>query len=126
MDDEGTLVVRTSTQVPFLVRDELARVLGRDPAGVRVVAARVGGGFGGKQELLVEDVVALAALRLAERGDRRPVQLELTREEQFTAVPMRHPMRVSVAVGADADGRLTAMHVDVLSDTGATATTGPR
>ncbi|MGY1839932.1 MULTISPECIES: molybdopterin-dependent oxidoreductase [unclassified Modestobacter] len=125
VDDDGTLVVRTSTQVPFLVRAELARMLGRDPAGVRVVAARVGGGFGGKQELLVEDVVALAALRLAERGDRRPVQLELTREEQFTAVPMRHPMRVSVAVGADADGRLTALHVDVLSDTGAYGNHGP-
>ncbi|MQA34312.1 molybdopterin-dependent oxidoreductase [Modestobacter roseus] len=125
VDDDGTLVVRTSTQVPFLVRDELARVLGRDPGGVRVVAARVGGGFGGKQELLVEDVVALAALRLAERGDRRPVQLELTREEQFTAVPMRHPMRVTVAAGADADGRLTALHVDVLSDTGAYGNHGP-
>lgn len=125
VDDDGTLVVRTSTQVPFLVRDELAHVLGRDPAGVRVVAARVGGGFGGKQELLVEDVVALAALRLADRGDRRPVQLELTREEQFTAVPLRHPMRVSVRLGADAEGRLTAMHVDVLSDTGAHGNHGP-
>lgn len=125
VDEDGTLVVRTSTQVPFLVRDELAHVLGRDPAGVRVVAARVGGGFGGKQELLVEDVVALAALRLADRGDRRPVQLELTREEQFTAVPLRHPMRVSVRLGADADGRLTAMEVDVLSDTGAYGNHGP-
>ncbi|WP_222195001.1 molybdopterin-dependent oxidoreductase [Modestobacter italicus] len=125
VDEDGTLVVRTSTQVPFLVRDELARVLGRDPQRVRVVAARVGGGFGGKQELLVEDVVALAALRLAGRGDRRAVQLELTREEQFTAVPMRHPMRVTVAVGADPDGRLTALHVDVLSDTGAYGNHGP-
>ncbi|MGY2065985.1 molybdopterin-dependent oxidoreductase [Blastococcus sp. SYSU DS0619] len=125
VDDDGTLVVRTSTQVPFLVREELARILGRDPAGVRVVAARVGGGFGGKQELLVEDVVALAALRLAERGDHRPVQLELTREEQFAAVPVRHPMRVSVAVGAGADGRLTALQVDVLSDTGAYGNHGP-
>ncbi len=119
VDDDGVLTVRTSTQVPFLVREELARLLSREPDSVRVVAARVGGGFGGKQELLVEDVVALAALRLAERGDRRPVQLELTREEQFTAVPWRHPMRVSVTLGADADGSLTAMAVDVLSDTGA-------
>lgn len=119
VDDDGVLTVRTSTQVPFLVREELARLLSREPDSVRVVAARVGGGFGGKQELLVEDVVALAALRLAERGDRRPVQLELIREEQFTAVPWRHPMRVSVTLGADADGSLTAMAVDVLSDTGA-------
>lgn len=125
VDDDGTLVVRTSTQVPFLVRDELARVLDRAPDQVRVVAARVGGGFGGKQELLVEDVVALAALRLAERGDRRPVQLEMTREEQFTAIPLRHPMRVTVELGADTAGRLTAMRVEVLSDTGAYGNHGP-
>lgn len=119
LDDGGRLVVRTSTQVPFLVRDELAHILDLDREQVRVVAARVGGGFGGKQELLVEDVVALAVLRLAEQGVHAPVQLELTREEQFTATPCRHPMRVSVTLGADADGVLTAMAVDVLSDTGA-------
>lgn len=125
LDDDGTLVVRTSTQVPFLVRDELARILDLDPARVRVVAARVGGGFGGKQELLVEDLVALAVLRLAEQGDTRPVQLELTREQQFTMVPGRHPMRVRVELGADADGVLTAMRLDVLSDTGAYGNHGP-
>ena len=119
LDDAGRLVVRASTQVPFLVRDELAHVLGLEPAQVRVQAARVGGGFGGKQEMLVEDVVGLAVLRLAERGVRRPVQLELTREEQFTLVPSRHPMRVSVELGADADGVLSALRLDVLSDTGA-------
>lgn len=119
LDDDGVLVVRTSTQVPFLVRDELARLFDLAPERVRVVAARVGGGFGGKQELLVEDLVSLAVLRLAEQGDRRPVQWELTREQQFTMVPCRHPMRVGVEVGADGDGVLTALKVDVLSDTGA-------
>ncbi|WP_244931889.1 molybdopterin cofactor-binding domain-containing protein [Nocardioides sp. W7] len=119
VDDDGRLVIRTSTQVPFLVRDELAHVFDLDPARVRVQAARVGGGFGGKQELIVEDVVALAVLRLESVGIRRPVQLELTREEQFTLVPSRHPMRVEVELGADADGVLTAIRLDVLSDTGA-------
>lgn len=108
------LHVRTSTQVPFLVRDELARLLDLPQERVRVVAGRVGGGFGGKQELLVEDVVALATLRTG-----RPVQWELSREEQFTIVPCRHPMRIGVRAGADADGRLTALAIDVLADTGA-------
>jgi len=112
--DDGSLVVRTSSQVPFLVRTELARMLDLPVERVRVVVGRVGGGFGGKQELLVEDLVALAVLRTG-----RPAQLELTREEQFTVVPCRHPMRVRVALGADADGVLTAMQVDVLTDTGA-------
>ncbi|RPF20636.1 molybdopterin-dependent oxidoreductase [Myceligenerans xiligouense] len=111
---DGTLVVRSSTQVPFLVRDELARLLERDPTTVRVVAPRVGGGFGGKQEMLLEDVVALAALRTG-----RPVQWEPSREEAFATFPCRHPMRVTVTLGADVEGTLTALAVDVLSDTGA-------
>ncbi len=114
LDEEGRLVIRSSTQVPFLVRSELAHVLGLEPDRIRVVAARVGGGFGGKQELLVEDLVALAVLRTGE-----PVQLELTREQQFTLAPCRHPMTVSVTLAADADGVLTAMVLDVLSDAGA-------
>ncbi|GAA4712372.1 molybdopterin-dependent oxidoreductase [Nocardioides conyzicola] len=114
IDEDGRLVIRASTQVPFLVRAELAHVLGLDEDRVRVIAARVGGGFGGKQEMLVEDLVALAVLRL-----QAPVQLELTREQQFTLVPSRHPMRISVTAGADADGVLTALVVDVLSDAGA-------
>ncbi|MCL3836510.1 molybdopterin-dependent oxidoreductase [Aeromicrobium duanguangcaii] len=114
LDEDGTLVVRTSTQVPFLVRAELARLLDLPNERVRVIAARVGGGFGGKQELLVEDLIGLAVLRTG-----RPVQYELSREDQFTIVPCRHPMRVEVTLGADAEGRLVAMRLDVLSDTGA-------
>ncbi|WP_084078676.1 molybdopterin cofactor-binding domain-containing protein [Demequina sp. NBRC 110057] len=112
--DDGRLTVRTSSQVPFLVRDELAHVLGRERDSVRVFAARVGGGFGGKQEMFCEDLVALATLRVG-----RPVAYEMTREEEFVRTSVRHPFRVSVRAGADASGRLTALHVDVLSDTGA-------
>ncbi|GIG40500.1 molybdopterin-dependent oxidoreductase [Cellulomonas phragmiteti] len=114
LDDDGRLVVRTSSQVPFLVRDELCHVFGLDRERVRVVVARVGGGFGGKQELLTEDLVTLAVLRTG-----RPVQYEMTREDELALAPCRHPVRVEVALGADADGRLTAMHLDVLTDTGA-------
>ena len=117
--EDGRLVVRTSSQVPFLVRDELAHVLGLERDAVRVTTGRVGGGFGGKQEMLVEDLVGLAVLRLAERGDHRAVQWELTREQQVTLVPGRHPFRVAVELGCDADGVLSAMSLDVRSDTGA-------
>ncbi|MCJ1682654.1 molybdopterin-dependent oxidoreductase [Rathayibacter sp. VKM Ac-2928] len=114
------LVLRTSTQVPFLVRDEIARIFDRDPATVRVFTARVGGGFGGKQEILTEDVVALAVLATG-----RPVQFEFTRSDEFTMAPCRHPMRVDVTLGARRDGTLTALSVDVLSDTGAYGNHGP-
>ncbi|MDT4936947.1 MAG: putative selenate reductase molybdopterin-binding subunit, partial [Pseudonocardiales bacterium] len=108
------LVLRTSTQVPFLTRDALARIFGLPRERVRVFAARVGGGFGGKQEMFTEDVVALAVLALG-----RPVQLEFSREEQFTATSTRHPMQITVRAGATADGRLTAMQVRTMANTGA-------
>ena len=114
IDDAGRLVVRTSSQVPYLVRDELARILRRDRESVRVFTARVGGGFGGKQEMLTEGVVGLAVLVTG-----RPVQWEFTREDEFRVAPLRHPMRVRVTLGAETDGRLTAIHVDQRMDTGA-------
>ena len=119
-DDDGRLTVRTSSQVPFLVRDALARLLSLPRARVRVLSGRIGGGFGAKQEMLVEDIVAVAAVRL-----ERPVALELTREEQFAATTTRHPMRITVRAGACRDGTLTALAMRVVSDTGAYGNHGP-
>jgi len=114
LDAEGRLVLRTSSQVPYLVRDELAHIFSLDPARLRVFTARVGGGFGGKQEILTEDLVTLAVLKTG-----RAVQYEFTREDEFTIAPTRHPSRLTVTLGATADGVLTAMKVDELLDTGA-------
>ena len=114
LDDAGVLNVRTSTQVPFLTRRALSDIFELPLDKVRVFCERVGGGFGGKQEMFVEDVLALATLKTG-----RPVKLELTREEQFIATSTRHPMRVHIKAGADADGKLTALQLEVLSNTGA-------
>ncbi|TDT29843.1 molybdopterin-dependent oxidoreductase [Naumannella halotolerans] len=114
VDDEGVLNLRTSSQVPYLIRDEIARVFDLEPDKVRVFTARVGGGFGGKQEMLTEDLVTLAVLRTGQ-----PVQYEFTRSEEFLRAPLRHPMRVGVTAAATADGQLTALAVNELMDTGA-------
>ena len=114
IDPTGILNVRSSTQVPFLTRRALTEIFDLPPDKVRVFCERVGGGFGGKQEMFVEDILALAALKTG-----RPVKLELTREEQFISTSTRHPMRITVKAGADSHGRLTALQLDVLSNTGA-------
>ncbi|TMK42975.1 MAG: 2Fe-2S iron-sulfur cluster binding domain-containing protein [Alphaproteobacteria bacterium] len=114
VDASGILNVRSSTQVPFLTRRALVDIFKLAPEKVRVFCERVGGGFGGKQEMFVEDILALAALKTG-----RPVKLELTREEQFISTSTRHPMRVTVKAGADKDGKLKALQLDVLSNTGA-------
>ncbi|MFJ4868470.1 molybdopterin-dependent oxidoreductase [Streptomyces sp. NPDC088757] len=121
--EDGTgerLTVRSSTQTPFLTRRALCALYGLPEDGVRVVAGRVGGGFGGKQEMLTEDVVTLAALKL-----RRPVKLEYTRAEQFYGATTRHPFTIRIKVGARRDGALTAVRMRVVSDTGAYGNHGP-
>jgi putative selenate reductase molybdopterin-binding subunit len=114
LDADGCLTLRSSTQTPFLTRRALCDLFDLPPERVRVFCERVGGGFGGKQEMLVEDIVALAVLRTS-----RPVRLEFTREEQFIGAPSRHPMRVTVTLGAKRDGTLTAMRMRVVSNAGA-------
>ncbi|MEV6676442.1 molybdopterin-dependent oxidoreductase [Streptomyces erythrochromogenes] len=118
--DGERITVRSSTQAPFLTRRALCALYDLNEDEVRVVAGRVGGGFGGKQEMLTEDIVVLAALKL-----RRPVKLEFTRAEQFYGATTRHPFKITIKIGAKADGTLTALRIRVLANTGAYGNHGP-
>jgi putative selenate reductase molybdopterin-binding subunit len=113
-DEDDRLVIRTSTQVPFHVRRMLAPVLNLPVKRIRVIKPRIGGGFGGKQEVLMEDVPAHLTI-----ATRRPVIYEYTREEEFIAARSRHPMRIKMKTGVKRDGTITANEMYALSDTGA-------
>jgi len=113
-DEDDRLVVRTSTQVPFHVRRILAPVLDLPVKRIRVIKPRIGGGFGGKQEVLIEDVAAHLTIATG-----RPVVYETTRQEEFIAARSRHPMRVRMKTGVKLDGTITANQMEVLADTGA-------
>ena len=112
--DDGRLHVRTSSQAPFIAKQKLCYLFGLFDRDVHVFTERIGGGFGGKQEMVTEDLCALATLKLG-----RPVMWEYTRQEQFTGATTRHPMTTHVKLGAKKDGTLTAMQVRVVSNTGA-------
>jgi len=114
LDSDGRLVLRTSTQVPFHVRRIVAYALDYPLHRIRVIKPRIGGGFGTKQEILLEDIAALVTLRT-----RRPALIELTRPEEFISARTRHPMRVRVKLGAKSDGTLHAMEMEAISNTGA-------
>lgn len=114
LDEDNRLVVRTSTQVPFHVRRIIAPVIGLPVKRIRVIKPRIGGGFGSKQEVLIEDICAHLTLRTG-----RPVRLEYTREEEFIASRSRHPQRLRARAGFKRDGTLTALELRVLADTGA-------
>ncbi|HSN94520.1 MAG TPA: molybdopterin cofactor-binding domain-containing protein, partial [Anaerolineaceae bacterium] len=113
-DEDDRLVIRTSTQVPFHARRMLAPVLGLPVKRIRVVKPRIGGGFGNKQEVLIEDVAGHLTIATG-----RPVLYEMSREEEMIASRSRHPMRVRMKTGVKKDGTITANAMYALSDTGA-------
>lgn len=113
-DEDDRLVIRSSTQVPFHVRRQLAPVLRLPIKRIHVVKPRIGGGFGNKQEVLIEDVAAHLTIATG-----RPVIYEYTREDEFVASRARHPMRIRMKTGVKKDGTITANSMYALSDTGA-------
>lgn len=114
LDENDRLVLRSSTQVPFHARRITAQTLGIPLRKIRVIKPRIGGGFGAKQEVLLEDVCALVTLRT-----RRPAKWELTRAEEFMAARTRHPMIITIKAGAKKDGTITALSMKIVSNTGA-------
>jgi CO/xanthine dehydrogenase Mo-binding subunit/aerobic-type carbon monoxide dehydrogenase small subunit (CoxS/CutS family) len=112
--------VQACTQAPYMDRDDVAKILGLAPEDVRIIPTAVGGGFGSKLDLSVQPFIAVAAWHL-----RQPVRMVYTRGESIATTTKRHPGRMHVKVGANRDGKLTAM--DFIGDfnTGAYASFGP-
>ena len=117
-DEDDRLVVRTSTQVPFHTRRIIAPLIGLPVKRIRVIKPRIGGGFGNKQEVLIEDLCAHLTLRT-----KRPVRMEYTREQEFTSSRTRHATTIRYKVGVKGD-ETTAMDLYLIGDTGAYATHG--
>lgn len=107
------LVVHASTQVPWHLRRIIGRILGVPENRIRVVKERVGGAFGAKQDMVVEEVAAYCTWVTG-----RDILFRLTREEEFIASRTRHVMRARVKLGARRDGRLTAVLLDLEANTG--------
>ncbi|ELU7150569.1 molybdopterin-dependent oxidoreductase Mo/Fe-S-binding subunit [Escherichia coli] len=111
--DGDRLVIHASTQVPWHLRRQVARLVGMKQHKVHVIKERVGGGFGSKQDILLEEVCAWATCVTG-----RPVLFRYTREEEFIANTSRHVAKVTVKLGAKKDGRLTAVKMDFRANTG--------
>lgn len=118
-DSDERLVIRTSTQVPFHVRRMVAPLLDLPVRRIRVIKPRIGGGFGVKQEMLIEDIVGHLTIKTG-----RPVRLELTRSEEFRSSRTRHPQTITWKTGVMTDGTLHSMSMRVVGNTGAYGTHG--
>ncbi|HWR39552.1 MAG TPA: xanthine dehydrogenase family protein molybdopterin-binding subunit [Patescibacteria group bacterium] len=118
--DEDVVVIKASTQNTHFDCREIARNLALPQSRVRMVQAPTGGGFGGKLDVSVQIHLGLLALKT-----RRPVKLVYTREESFIASSKRHPCRIRYRTAADRNGKLLAVDVQVVGDTGAYSSYGP-
>ncbi len=116
-DDRYSLI--TATQVPFHTRRQLAHLFDVPIRDIRVKKPRIGAGFGSKQEMAIEPIAF--ALHLAAG---QPVKLEMTRQEEFTALRFRHPMRMKMRTAVSEDGDLEAMDLYTLENSGAYGTHG--
>jgi selenium-dependent xanthine dehydrogenase len=117
--EDGTLTVYTGTQSIYDDHKGIVGVLGLAPEQVKVISAYVGGGFGGKEDLIVQHHAALLAFKAG-----APVKLTLGRQESIRVHPKRHAMDMEFTVAADASGRITAVKAHLLEDTGAYASLG--
>lgn len=114
LDEHNRLVVYSTTQTPFHMRRIMSKTLGLPVEKIRVIKPRVGGGFGGKQAFHGEMFCALVTLRT-----KKPSKCVFTREEVFGCSYTRHPMKITLKVGATKDGIIQAIDCRALSDTGA-------
>ncbi|PIS30061.1 MAG: aldehyde oxidase [Candidatus Marinimicrobia bacterium CG08_land_8_20_14_0_20_45_22] len=113
-DERNRLVIVTSTQVPFHARRICSHLLQIPIRQIHVIKPRIGGGFGGKQEVFLEYIAGMFTLRTG-----RPAKIVLTREEVFISSRTRHPMRVNVQAGVQKDGTIHAIAINALMNTGA-------
>lgn len=113
-DEMGRLVIITSTQVPFHVRRIVSKVLEFPLSKIRVIKPRIGGGFGGKQEVFLEPIAALITIK-----HKRPTKIALSRKEVFQSSRTRHPMKIKLKTGVKNSGEITSLKMDALLNTGA-------
>ena len=118
-DDEGRIVIRSSTQNVHYKRSEVARMLALPEERVRVVQATTGGGFGGKLDVTVEGFLGLAVYHV-----KQPVMMRFTREESFLSNTKRHPLWIEYKTGFRKDGSITAVRANITGDTGPYASYG--
>lgn len=118
---DGRMEIYCGSQIPYQDRTQVARVMGWDESRVRIVGQLMGGGFGGKEDVMGQIHVAMLA-----DATQRPVKLLFDRRESLLVHPKRHATQIRVKIGAKKDGRLTACETELYGDTGAYASLGEK
>lgn len=120
LDADGRIVIISSTQIPHIVKRIVGQALGIPWGKVRVIKPYVGGGFGNKQDVIIEPLTA--AMTLAVNG--KPVRYTMTREEVFIDTRTRHAMKINIKTGLSKDGKLKCVYMNNIVNNGAYASHG--
>lgn len=120
VDTDNRIVIVSSTQIPHIARRIVGQALGISWGKIRVIKPYIGGGFGNKQDVIIEPLVA--AMSLAVNG--RPVRYSLTREECFTDTRTRHAMKFYMKTAVSKEGKLLGIRIRLFSNNGAYASHG--
>src|SRR5512138_864094 len=118
---DGRMEIYVGSQIPYQDREQVARVMGWPEERVRIVGQLMGGGFGGKEDVMGQIHVAMLA-----NVTQRPVKLLFDRHESLLVHPKRHATQIRVKIGAKKDGRLVACETELYGDTGAYASLGEK
>ncbi len=121
MDEEGRITIVVSGQCNHEDRHQIAHALNMPEERIRVIYPFIGGAFGGREDVSIQIVLALAVFRLHERGFNRPVKIIWSREESIIGHGKRHAYRIRAKWGADREGNILAAELDIVGDGGAYA-----
>lgn len=119
IDDEDRITVVVGGQWIHEDQEQIAHALNIHPDGVRVIYPAIGGAFGGREDMSVQIILALAVYKLREKGILRPVRIAWTREESIIGHHKRHFYEIKTRWGATKEGELLAAEVEIVSDGGA-------
>lgn len=119
IDEEGRITVVVAGQWTHEDQEQIAHALQIPADRIRVIYPAIGGAFGGREDMSIQIVLALATWRLHERGIERPVRIQWSREESIIGHHKRHAVRIRTKWGATREGKITAVEADVILDAGA-------
>jgi CO/xanthine dehydrogenase Mo-binding subunit len=126
IDDQGRVTVVVAGQWTHEDQEQIAHALDLPLEQVRVIYPAIGGAFGGREDMSVQIVLALAAWRLQQQGINRPVKIIWDREESIIGHHKRHPYVIKAKWGATKEGKITTAEMTVIADGGAYAYTSTK
>lgn len=126
IDDEGRVTIEVAGQWIHEDQEQIAHALDLPEEKIRVIYPAIGGAFGGREDMSVQIVLALAAWRLWQRGIHRPVKIVWSREESIIGHHKRHPYIIRAKWGASRDGKVIAADMELIADGGAYVYTSPK